>query len=75
MLLPEKIRPQYSIYYNGSFVLKSLQENKRQMMLDLYQNVKQKKEMTFPIFILCLDWLFLLDIVILNDDGNIELCI
>jgi len=75
MLIPDNIHPQQSIYYNGAFVLKTLQGHKTQDMLDLYANVKQKKNMTFPVFVLCLDWLFLLNVVILNDDGNIELCI
>lgn len=75
MLIPDNIHPQQSIYYNGAFVLKTLQGQKIQGMLDLYANVKQQKSMTFPVFVLCLDWLFLLNLVILNNDGNIELCI
>ncbi len=75
MLIPDNIHPQQSIYYNGAFVLKTLQGQKTQSMLDLYANVKQQKNMTFPVFVLCLDWLFLLNLVILNSDGNIELCI
>jgi hypothetical protein len=74
MLLPDNIHPKYSIYYNGAFVLQALQQQPMQNLLELYQNVKQKKNMTFPIFILCLDWLFLLNVAVLSDSGDVELC-
>lgn len=74
MLLPDNIHPEQSIYFNGSFVLQELQKESKQNLLDLYQNVKQKRNMTFPVFILCLDWLFLLNVALLNDNGEIELC-
>ena len=74
MLLPDNIHPQNSIYYNGAFVLQELQEQKGQNLMDLYQNVKSKRDLSFPTFILCLDWLFLLDVAELNDNGRINLC-
>lgn len=74
MLLPDNIHPEQSIYFNGSFVLQELQKKSKQNLLDLYQNVKEQRNMTFPVFILCLDWLFLLNISLLNDSGEIELC-
>lgn len=74
MLLPDNIHPEHSLYYNGAIVLQSLQKQKKQNLLDLYQNVKQQRNMTFPVFILCLDWLFLLDVAILDTDGDVELC-
>lgn len=75
MLIPNDIHPEESIYYNGAFVLNTLQEHKQQEMLDLYIKVKKAKNMTFPIFVLCLDWLFLLNLVNLKEGGKIELCI
>lgn len=74
MLLPDNIHPDNSIYYNGAFLLQSLQKGKKYKMLDLYQIVKIKKEMSFSVFILCLDWLYLLDVTIINSKGEIELC-
>lgn len=74
MLIPDNIHPEQSIYYNGSFVLKLLQQHNSQKLLDLYQSVKQEKNMTFPVFVLCLDWLFLLNVVVLNNEGKFELC-
>jgi len=74
MLLPDNIHPDNSIYYNGAFLLESLKKGEKYNMLDLYQVVKLKKEMSFSIFILCLDWLYLLDVAIINSKGEIELC-
>lgn len=74
MLLPDNIHPENSVYYNGAFVIKTLKKEKRYKMLDLFQDVKAKKEMSFSIFILCLDWLYLLEVAKLNSNGEIELC-
>lgn len=74
MLIPDNIHPKKTIYYNGAFVLKILQKNGVQSILDLYNSVKQEKQMTFPVFTLCLDWLFLLDVAILNEKAEVELC-
>jgi len=75
MLLPKNILPENSIYYNGAFVLQVLQEGKTLTMLDLYQNVKLKKNMSFPVFLLCLDWLYLINVIDLKGNGDVTLCI
>ena len=74
MLLPEGIHPENSIYYNGAFVLKVLQKQKKQHLLDLYQAVKQQRNMSFAVFVLCIDWLFLIDAAVLNDKSEVKLC-
>jgi hypothetical protein len=30
--------------------------------------------MSMPVFLLCLDWLFLLNLITLNDNGKVKLC-
>ncbi len=74
MLLPDNIHPDNSIYYNGAFVIESLKKETSYKMLDLYQAVKEKKNMSFSVFILCLDWLYLLEVAKFNSKGEIELC-
>ncbi len=74
MLLPDNIHPDNSIYYNGSFVIESLKKGISYTLLDLYQEVKSKKKMSFSIFILCLDWLYLIEVARFNSKGKIELC-
>lgn len=75
MLLPDNIHPELSIYYNGSYVLEELKKMDNQTIMDLYQNVKVKNEMSFPTFMLCLDWLYLIEVVKMNERGYIHLCL
>jgi hypothetical protein len=75
MLLPDGIHPEDSIYCNGAFVLQAAQQNPSMDLLGLYQQTKEMRDMSMSIFILCLDWLFLLDVLDLNAEGRIELCI
>ena len=75
MLLPDNIHPELSIYFNGSFILKELYKLNKQPILDLYQKIKDENEMSFPTYILCLDWLYLINAVVVNDRGYVELCL
>lgn len=74
MLLPNNIHPENSIYYNGAFVLQEIQKGTNQNLLDLYQNVKKMHNMSFGVFVLSLDWLYLIDVAELNAKGEIKLC-
>lgn len=74
MLLPDNIHPEQSIYYNGAIVLQSLREQRVMDLMDLYLSTKKQREMTMPVFVLCLDWLYLLNLVSLNEQGSVELC-
>lgn len=73
MLLPDNIHPENSIYYNGAFLIQVLKNKNNLDILELYQEVKELKNMSFPVFILCIDWLYLANIAELND-GGIGLC-
>lgn len=74
MLLPENMQPEISIYYNGAMVLKELQESTSRSVIDIYQKVKENYGMSFPIFLLSLDWLYLMNIAIMDGKGEIQLC-
>ena len=74
MLLPDNIHPELSIYYNGALVLKELQKNNGQSIVQLFTILKNKTDMSFSVFILCLDWLYLIDAAKVNERGNVELC-
>lgn len=73
MLLPNNVHPKDSIFYNGGLILNSLLENREQDFIALFQSVQSK--MSFNIFILSLDWLYLINLATLNESGDIELCI
>ena len=74
MLLPDDIHPEQTVYYNGAYVLEALKEGEERSVLDLYAQTKRHKEMSMPTFALCLDWLFLLDLIEFNEKGMIHLC-
>lgn len=75
MLLPDNIHPELSIYYNGAFVIEELKRDNQQLIMDLYQKIREIRDMSLPTFILCLDWLYLIDVVQMNDKGYVELCL
>ncbi len=74
MLIPDNIHPEQTIYFNGAFVLKTIQKKRAVNLLDLYILTRAEKEMSMPLFVLCLDWLFLLNLVSLNESGEVKLC-
>ena len=74
MLLPDNIHPENSVYYNGAVVLELIQQYKCIELTELYILVKQKKNMSYPILILCLDWLYLLNAAIINKKREVCLC-
>lgn len=73
MLLPDNIHPDHSVYYNGAIVLQVLQSDGGMELFDLYEKTKSVKDMSFPLFVLCLDWLYLIDAAVFNA-GVVELC-
>lgn len=73
MLLPDNIHPENSIYYNGGVILELLTIKGSVDFLELYNEIKQKSKMTFPTYVLCLDWLYLIDVAELKK-GKVELC-
>jgi hypothetical protein len=74
MLLPDNIHPENSIYYNGAIVLELIQQSKCIELTELYILVKEKKNMSYPVLILCLDWLYLLNAAVINKKGEVCLC-
>jgi hypothetical protein len=74
MLIPDSIHPENSIYYLGADVIECLQEQGEMKLLDLYENLIEKKEISFPVLLLIVDWLFLINIVDVKNNGIIYLC-
>lgn len=74
MLLPYDIHPESSIYYNGAVILKLLKQKGEQKILELYANIKEEYDMTFSLFVLSLDWLYLIDAAKIDNEGIIRRC-
>lgn len=75
MLLPDTVQPRNSIYFNGAIVLEVLQEVKIINFLALFGLVTERQRMSMSVFTLCLDWLYLIDVALVNSKGEVELCI
>jgi hypothetical protein len=73
MLLPYEMNPENSIYFQVSIVIESLKCHKNLDVIGLYGIVKKNK-ISFPNMILCLDWLFLIEVAVVDDKGLVKLC-
>ncbi|PHC10788.1 hypothetical protein COE99_05130 [Bacillus toyonensis] len=74
MLLPKDINPELSIYYNGSIIIQQLLVEDNIDIIDLYNIVKNMSDMSLFTYLLSLDWLFLSDIAIVTEGGEVKLC-
>lgn len=54
--------------------LNELKKKNDQTLMSLYQSLKNTG-MSFGTFILCLDWLYLIDAAEVDEEGCINLCI
>ncbi|WP_241971664.1 ABC-three component system middle component 6 [Yersinia intermedia] len=72
MLLPKDIHPKDCLYYNGGFIIDVLKSFGEIELIELFCETVKTTEMSISIFILSLDWLFLIGIVELNSNGNLE---
>lgn len=75
MLLPDNIHPELSIYYNGSIILAELEKQTEQKFFELYHNVKKSNNMTLSIFVLSLDWLYLIQLAQISEKGVVKKCL
>lgn len=74
MLVPDNVKPEQTIYFNGSIVLKTLQDHSSLDVLELYSLTKEKRQMNMFVFSLCLDWLYLINLIKIDEKGMVELC-
>ncbi|PES73510.1 hypothetical protein CN505_27195 [Bacillus cereus] len=74
MLLPRDINPELSIYYNGAIILQQLLVEDNIDIIHLYNIVKNTSDMSLFTYLLSLDWLFLSDIAIVTESGEVKLC-
>jgi len=75
MLLPNNILPKDSLFYNGGLILNILNKNKEIDFFTLFNEVNTKYEMTMSIFIFSLDWLYLCEAAIVDNNNKVSLCI
>lgn len=75
MLLPDNIHPKSCIYYTGALVLGEFQENTDFDIVELFNTVKNKYKIQFDTYILTLDWLYLIEAIVVDEYGRVNKCI
>lgn len=76
MVLPDNVRPESSILYLSSFILKVLSHstNERHSVSSLFDMVNKQHDISIHDYLLCLDWLFLMDFAYADEKGMVKLC-
>lgn len=74
MLISDTLHPSNTIYYRGAHVLQILQKEGNMTIAQLYGRMQETEGMSYPVLVLCLDWLFLINAAILLKTGEIKLC-
>ncbi len=75
MLLPDNIHPQLSVFYSGAMVLEEFKNTNVYEIDVLFSIVKEKHSMSLSTFILSMDWLYLVDAVVVDEEGCARKCI
>lgn len=74
MLLPENVHPESTLLYSGALILKALKTLRTAAIVDLYVEARTHGELSMPLFVLSLDWLFLANCIAFNERGDIAIC-
>lgn len=76
MLLNTNIQPQFDVYYQGAKLLDYLNQlpNKTVDFFTVYQEFNNIQKISMNLFMLTLDWLFILGLVKNSEQGKIEKC-
>lgn len=74
MLLPNDMKPESSIFYYASLVLKEVNNSKNSDIVKLFQSLKEQYDISLKVFSYCLDWLYLIEAVIVDEKGQVSIC-
>lgn len=76
MIVNADIKPDRDLYFLGSQVIEVLIDtaNKKVDYFELYQKVNYKTEISLNLFILVLDWLFIIGVIKNAENRMIEKC-
>lgn len=76
MIIDKNTNPERDLYYMGGFLIEILLKNGNEEVdyLDLYSLVKDQKDITFNLYSLTLDWLYILGVITNGETGKIKTC-
>lgn len=75
MIIGKDINPQKQIYYLSALIIKELNNTKASAVdsFNIYHKIKRKEDISINLYLLSLDWLFLLG-AIKQNKNKIEKC-
>lgn len=75
MIINKDIRPDRKIYYIGALVIDVLKENEEDAVdhLSVFEELQERESITAEVFLLALDWLYLLGAIRL-EQGILRKC-
>lgn len=75
MLVSDNVSPDTSVYYLGGILISLIDNREKEFdFFDIYKIIKDEHEVSVKLLILTLDWLYLLDLIDLNEDGSFVKC-
>ena len=75
MLLLNRSHPEKSLYVIGAFLIEKLcQYTGSFSAVDLFEEHVEELSVSFPQFLLTLDWLFMTGLIKQTPDGKLEKC-
>lgn len=75
MILKHNVNPDNLIYYKSAFVLKVLLKENRITIDKLYSTLNEENGIDYGLLLKCLDWLYLIDAVTLQEEKGELLCL
>lgn len=74
MLLLNDMKPEMSIFYCASLIIKEVKGEEGLDIVTLYKSVKDKYNISLKVYSYCLDWLFLIEAAKVDKEGGVFLC-
>ena len=75
MLLPVDMKPEYSTYYYGAMIIEEVKNQKKINIVELYTVLKDKIKISILSYSITLDWLYMIESVLVDEKGSVKLCI
>lgn len=76
MIVSKDTNPEKDLYYLGALVLEILAATDTSEVdpVDVFVNLNSKIQITSNLYVLSLDWLYLLGAIEISKEGNIQKC-
>lgn len=76
MIISRDTNPQRDFYYLGSLVIQAMskKEGTKMDFFDLFNAINRQENFSINSYILTLDWLYLMDVIDIPENGNIVKC-